>query len=632
MVRRLLCLDFNHPESIAMRAITTDQKTSSSPIESYLNKLHGVHAALKEGHVADYIPELAKANPDWFGICIATRDGYIYEVGDSRQAFTIQSISKALTYGLALDDRGEEFMRSKVGVEPSGEAFNAISLKPESGTPFNPMINAGAIATCGQILEKDGLSRFDRILACLSSYAGRSLDINNAIYASESETGHRNRAIGWMLRNFDIIDDEPTGILETYFKQCSIFVTCRDLAIMGATLANQGRNPLTREQAIDPAHVDKVLSVMTTCGMYDYSGEWLYRVGLPAKSGVGGGILAVLPGQLGIGIFSPLLDAQGNSARGIKVCEDLSRDLSLHLFANGAAPQPAMLLSYDGGQVSSCRRRSPKLQQMLRTSGHRIRVITLQGELIFSTFEPVVRFALKQAPYCQQVILNFRNVIDIDDVTMSLIIQLHDSLSARGVSLVICFADKFLKSLRSHGMAQIPVFQDDDTALEYCENKLLDEIAGPEWHVVNSLPLADCLMLSGLTTAELNWLDEKMGKGESETGEYLIRAGDAGDRIYLILAGSVEVRLPSESGGFGKRANVFEAGMSFGEMGFLDGSPRSAHVIATAPVRYRIISRQLFDMLDVEHPNLKITLLKNLSLLLAANLRRASGEAATYKG
>ncbi|MDP1526916.1 MAG: glutaminase A [Rhodocyclaceae bacterium] len=615
-----------------MPASSPDQNPSASPIEQYLKGLHAKHAGFSEGQVADYIPELAKADPNWFGICIATRDGHVYEVGDTRQPFTIQSISKALTYGLALEDRGEDFMLSRVGVEPSGDAFNAISLKPGSGAPFNPMINAGAIATCGQILNQDGRSRYERILACLSAYAGRSLDMDSIVYASESETGHRNRAIGWMLRNFNIIDEEPTEILETYFKQCSIRMNCRDLAVMGATLANQGRNPLTREQAIAPAYVDNVLSVMSTCGMYDYSGEWIYRVGLPAKSGVGGGILAVLPGQLGIGIFSPLLDAQGNSARGIKVCEDLSRDLAFHLFANGAAPQPALRLSYDGSQVSSCRRRAPKFQQILRSSGHRLRVIALQGELIFSTFEPVVRFALKQAPYCQQLILNFRNVINIDEVALKLIAELHESLATSGVNLVICYVDKFIKVFRRPGMNQIALFPDDDSALEACENKLLDALVGSEWHDLKPLSLADCLLFEGFDVDELGWMDAQMEKGDAVAGDLLIRAGDPGDSLYLLLAGAVEVRLPTESGQPGKRVNVFEAGMSVGEMGFIDGSPRSANIIASENVSYRVITRELFDRLDAEHPDLKIKLLKNLSRLLAANLRRSSQEVATYKG
>lgn len=266
-----------------------------SPILQCLQNIHARYATLMEGQVADYIPELTKSDPNWFGICIATRDGHLYEVGDTRQSFTIQSISKAIAYGLALEDRGEEHVLSRIGVEPSGEAFNAISLKEGTGSPFNPMINAGAIATCGQILKTESESRIERISRYLSRCAGESLQIDHEVYQSESRTGHRNRAIGWMLRNFGIIDEDPEDILETYFKQCSLRVTCADLAVMGATLANQGLNPLTGERAIATEYVDNILGVMATCGMYDWSGEWLYRVGLPAKSGVGGESLRCSP-------------------------------------------------------------------------------------------------------------------------------------------------------------------------------------------------------------------------------------------------------------------------------------------------------------------------------------------------
>lgn len=612
--------------------LTTPASPALSPIETFLQTLHARYRDCREGAVADYIPELAKASPDWFGICIATRDGHLYEVGDTRQLFTIQSISKALSYGLALEDRGAEHVLARISVEPSGEAFNAISLKPGSGAPFNPMINAGAIATCGQILARDGKSRIERVLAYLSACAGRPLDIDPVVYRSESETGHRNRAIGWMLRNFDIIGEEPTDILETYFQQCSIRVHCRDLALMGATLANQGINPRTREQAIAPEYVENILSVMATCGMYDYSGEWLYKVGLPAKSGVGGGILAVLPGQLGIGIFSPPLDAQGNSARGIHVCSDLSRELALHLFHNGSAPQPAQRLAYDGSQVSSRRRRPHAQQQTLRASGHRIRIKELQGELIFATVEPVLRAALKQAPYCQHLILNLRNVVSADAVSLGLLARLQGSLTAQGVRLLLCHAGKLEQGLRTAGLPAAAFFPDDDSAIEDCENHLLTEVLGADWGVVRPLDLGDCDLLQGVAAADLAWLEANLGSRHCAPGEAVVRAGEPGDALYLLLSGTVEVRLPTEHGGRGARVDAFSAGMSFGEMGFLDGSPRSADVIAVRGVACRILRRAAFDRLDVERPGLKIHLLQQMARRLSANLRRTNAEVSAYRG
>ena len=296
-----------------------------SPVLRMLEGLLDRYRDCREGAPASYIPELANVDPDRFGICVATIDGHVYEVGDARHRFTIQSISKPFVYGLALDDHGSEVMARKVGVEPSGDAFNAISLRPEDGRPLNPMINAGAIATTGQVRAADATERMSRILAMFGRYVGRPLDVDEAVYESEARTGHRNRAIGHLLRNYEVLTDDPTPTVDVYFRQCAILVDCRDLALMAATLANRGVNPLTGERAIKAESVDSVLSVMASCGMYDSSGGWIYEVGMPAKSGVGGGVLAVLPGQFGIGVFSPRLDRQGNSVRAVRVCADLSR-------------------------------------------------------------------------------------------------------------------------------------------------------------------------------------------------------------------------------------------------------------------------------------------------------------------
>ena len=303
-------------------------------MSAYLDSLRARHAGLAGGSVADYIPELAHADPALFGICLATVDGAVYEAGDTRAPFTIQSISKPLTYGIALERLGEARVHDRIGVEPSGDAFNEISLTPGSGIPFNPMINAGAIACAGLVAEaaRDPLAL---VLGSYSAYAGRPLEIDQAVFESERETGHRNRAIAHLLRNFDVISDAPDRALDLYFSQCSVSVDCRDLATIAATIANGGVNPATGERAVSESVVRQMLSVMTTCGMYDSAGEWLMSVGLPAKSGVSGGILAVLPGRLGIAVYSPRVDSRGNSVRGVAVCRDLSRDLALHLVRAG---------------------------------------------------------------------------------------------------------------------------------------------------------------------------------------------------------------------------------------------------------------------------------------------------------
>ena len=310
-------------------------KSKVAPFRTTLNELHAKYRGNMEGKVADYIPELALADPNWFAISVVTVDGQSFDVGDYQQLFSIQSVSKPFMFGLALEDHGREAVLKKVGVEPTGEAFNAIVLDEASNRPFNPLVNAGAIATADLVQGKDFADRIKRTLAMFARYVGRELNIDNAIFLSERTTGHRNRAISHLMLNFGMVTEQIPDSLELYFQQCSIRVNAHDLAVMGATLANAGANPITKERAIDRQYVKDVLSVMLTCGMYDYAGEWAYRVGLPAKSGVGGGICAVVPGRCGIGVFSPLLDARGNSVRGIKVCEELSQRFGLHEFDLG---------------------------------------------------------------------------------------------------------------------------------------------------------------------------------------------------------------------------------------------------------------------------------------------------------
>ncbi len=310
-------------------------KAAAAPIREVLREIHAKHCHNDEGNVADYIPELAKADRRWFGISIVTTDGQVFEVGDCKQNFTIQSISKPFVYGLALEDHGLEHVLSKIGVEPTGEAFNAIVLDEQSNRPFNPMVNAGAIATADLIKGKDYPERVGRLLSLFSRYCGREVHIDNTVFMSERMTGHRNRAIGHLMLNFGMVGQRMEESLELYFQQCSVLVNCHDLAVMGATLANGGVNPITGERAIQQSYVKYLLSAMLSCGMYDYAGEWAFRVGIPSKSGVAGGIVGVVPGQFGIGVFSPPLDAKGNSVRGVKTCRELSDRFGLHCFETG---------------------------------------------------------------------------------------------------------------------------------------------------------------------------------------------------------------------------------------------------------------------------------------------------------
>lgn len=312
--------------------LVSRMKSAAAPLRGTLTQLHEQFRGLGDGVVGDYIPELAKADPEWFGISVVTADGQSFDVGDFKQLFSIQSVSKPFLFGQALEDHGRDAVLGRVGVEPTGEAFNAIVLDESSNRPFNPMVNAGAIATADLIAGKDYPERVTRMLAMFGRFTGRDVYVDNSVFMSERATGHRNRAIVHLMRNFGMVGEHFEESLELYFQQCSVLVTCHDLAVMGATLANGGVNPVTGVRAIRAEFVKDLLSIMLTCGMYDYAGEWAFRVGLPAKSGVAGGVVAVVPGRLGIGIFSPRLDAKGNSVRGVKVCEELSRRFGLHAF------------------------------------------------------------------------------------------------------------------------------------------------------------------------------------------------------------------------------------------------------------------------------------------------------------
>jgi len=301
-------------------------------LQELVDGLHKKYSSRDDGEVATYIPELGKADPEDFGICIATSDGRTFEAGDSDRLFTIQSISKPFTFGMALEAHGQEKISRHVGVEPSGDAFNSIELEKGSNRPFNPMINAGAITVSALLYEHYGDEALEQMLARFSAAAGRELSVDEDVYQSESRTGHRNRAIAHLLLNFGMIGEKVEPALDLYFKQCSTLVNSRDLAIMGATLSNLGKNPVTGEDVFDIDRVKDMLSIMLTCGMYDYSGQWAYKVGVPAKSGVSGGVMAVVNRQLGVATYSPRLDERGNSCRGIDVSVDLAQKLGLHAF------------------------------------------------------------------------------------------------------------------------------------------------------------------------------------------------------------------------------------------------------------------------------------------------------------
>lgn len=307
----------------------------ASEIDDLLARAHERAAAHVEGAVADYIPVLATADPADFGLCIADVDGRLHEIGQTRVAFSIQSISKAFVYALLCEELGHERALDVVGVNNTGLAFNSIvAIELNDGHPMNPMVNAGALATTALLPAETAQARWRRIQDGLSRFAGRALELDEEVYRSESETNHRNRSIARLLFSYGRIEEDPDAVVDVYTRQCSLRVDARDLAVMGATLADGGVNPITGEQVVSLEVARDTLAVLSASGLYERSGEWLFDVGLPGKSGVSGGLMCAAPGKLGIGAYAPRLDPAGNSVRGQIAIAYLSRALGLNLFAS----------------------------------------------------------------------------------------------------------------------------------------------------------------------------------------------------------------------------------------------------------------------------------------------------------
>jgi len=291
----------------------------------------------REGVVADYIPVLAEADPEAFGLCIADVDGGLHEVGDTTATFSIQSISKAFVYALLCEQIGHESVREIVGVNNTGLAFNSVvAIELNDGHPMNPMVNAGALATTALMPGSSGPQQWGAVHDGLSRFAGRELVVDDVVYRSESETNHRNRAIAQLLYSYGRITRDPAEVVDVYTRQCALLVDARDLAVMGATLADGGVNPVTGERVVSAEVCRDTLAVLAASGLYERSGEWLFDIGMPGKSGVAGGLVSVAPGKVGIGAYAPRLDPAGNSVRGQIATAYLSRALGLNVFASDA--------------------------------------------------------------------------------------------------------------------------------------------------------------------------------------------------------------------------------------------------------------------------------------------------------
>lgn len=425
------------------------------PVTEALTDLHRRLGALRDGEVADYIPQLALADPDDFGLALVSMAGRRYQAGQADTAFTIQSVSKPFVYALALTDLGAQEVLRYVGAEPSGESFNAISLKPGTGRPANPMINAGAIATSALVRAAGPGERFERILACLSAFAGRSLDVDEDVYASEAATGDRNRALAYLMRAAGSLEADVDEATDVYFRQCSVRVTAADLAVMAATLANGGLNPVTGRQVVTEPTATRTLSVMATCGMYEGAGEWLMNVGLPAKGGVAGGLIAASPARFGVGVYSPPLNSAGNPVRAVAAMTEMSERFGLHLMHRAALPHVATVTAAERWE----------------RDGRSVGFVSAQGTLEFTETEALLN-AIREAtpPAPGRVVLDLTAVTGISSGPAVMLAAVLADLHGQGHRVAVAAQQALLQAGEGRPRTW-EAFTTREDALAWCEDR-----------------------------------------------------------------------------------------------------------------------------------------------------------------
>lgn len=567
-----------------------------SPIDSYLADLYTDLLALTSGTPYQGIPAMADADTSKFAIALATVDGHIYHVGDAELPFSIQSISKPFSYALALDDNGQDAVDEKIDVEPSGDAFNEISLARDTGRPANAMINAGAIATISLVNDEES-SRFERILNHFSAAAGRQLQYSEAIFASEMRTGHRNRALAHLLRSFNIIEKDPTPVLEDYFRACAVMVSTNDLAMMAATLANGGTQPRTGEQVMSKEAVQRTLSVMTTCGMYDDAGSWIAAVGLPAKSGVGGGLIAVLPGQIGLAIYSPALDPHGSSVRGLAASERISADMGLHFVRAARLGRSVIREHYDITQVPSRTRHTEGAVKLLAEVGMRAHIVELGGDLLFAGTESMVREISELEGTIELVILDLRRVDEIDQIAVRMINQLADGLAAEGRTLALVQEHVF------EPLASIQAFPNRNEAVEWAEFTLLARHGSPDL-VPTEVAIRDFAALTPLESTDIARLEALMEESRIEDGRILRTPGQEFGGVYFILSGKV-VTSTVQAGRLVRHATL-SAGMTFGEMALGGEGEQTTRVTVEGRLHLKKLSAAAINRLEAEAPEVAL--------------------------
>lgn len=599
------------------------------PLAARLTALHARLAPVTDGQVADYIPALAKADPAMFALSLVTAEGRDYNAGDVLDEVTIQSVSKPFVYALALADSGLDTVLRRVGTEPTGDAFNAVTLEAGTGRPLNPMVNAGAIESACLVAGSTVEQKTRRIVDGLSAFAGRRLDVDDEVYQSEAQTGDRNRALAYLMQGAGALSMPVEDALAVYFAQCSISVTSNDLAVMAATLATGGLNPKTGERVVPTSVVGPTLSVMATCGMYDAAGTWLFRVGLPAKSGVSGGVLAVLPGQFGLGVFSPPLDAQGNSVRGVLAAQDLSHDLGLHMFTPVGASASPIRRWANGLAARSVAARSIDHAAVLDSQAQQVQVLELQGSLHDLAVESLTHRLLEAAEAdadgaAWSLVLDMSHVSSVHRQAVSVLDDALDSLVSAGASVAV--VDPVAAAPRSAarvGSDRVEQYPNLDQALTAVEDRILSRHGRTGGLPDAATPIEEHEVLASLSPGHREILASRLASKVVPAGTIVLEAGSPPDGLVWISTGEASVLVRTPRGRW-RRVSGVGAGGVLGEMSMVDQRPRSARVVTETPALLRLLDAEAVTSLREEHRDVYEAVVLALAQLMSGRLRRST--------
>lgn len=638
-----------------------------SPLHRYLSEMLESLRPMTSGTVNPVTEVATSPDINKVGLTITTVNGHQYSSGDTDHKFAIQSIAKVFAYGLALDDIGPTLVGKKVDVEPSGDPFNEISLQQNTGRPDNPMINAGAIATVGLIKGKGGTDRITRISRHMELAAEGSpgdLEINRTVYHAENIGGHRNRALAWLLRSFEIIDSDPEPVVQDYFLECSTDVTTENLSMMAATLANKGVNPATGREVFSEETTRQVLAVMMTCGMYDAAGNWMIDIGLPAKSGVDGGIMVVVPGQLGIGVYSAPLDSHGNSVRGAAAIRRVTRDLGLHYADAAPLGGSTLRAHYSLADASLGVVRSTELSRITSQFGDRCQILEVSGDLGFAETETMARTIVEMEEDVSMVVIDFQGVDDYGRAAILMLASLTSSWREKGKDIIfIDWGESLVEAIldyisvsddlylpdprekakaASAGQIDLPwdaesieqeisgefrLFDNRSAALEWVELRLAQRYA-------RQILQTDDTPRDPETAPVFEFLDDRdvdelSGYMElrSYTADTVIRrVGQPFGGIYFVRSGRVE--LTAEGQGDARYRHVYlSPGTTFGEFALSYTGRQLTTIRAVDDVEVLVLSAQKIASIEKSNPQLAIRLWTAIAREAYTVLEQSSREA-----